>query len=1274
MYYQVMSNCVQNSVDDKFLAGTVRLLDEALLNPDLIRQGILPSASMPLPGVFVTVLLSFLKERPAQEVTTTYFSDESGLVDRLISLVFLALNQETDMGLIAYNSYCTIIEASLHSRGVWNAFIGHSTVGSLHGALLLSDQRPILRDSIAKTISSVCGGGLSPTSAITESDTAISFWNLISAILPQAVQQPGQSEQLFGLADYVFRKYDEQNRDEASLRSYLATWSSHLLNCDHQEKVGRDETNPVVIGFTKLLLSCVTSLKSFKKPLNAGSLIQKIWHKFLFVPKIVEVEDQPNIPVPVLDGNSRKELYDLVLALAEDQVSLGALLDLAGTLGIDNPNSNLQALCVDRTNEIRAPTGYVGLFNPRAICYMNSLITQLFMNVNFRKFLLSLHVTDPDRQQVLLHQTQKLFAEMQNSYRKSADPRDFAACVKAPEGTPIDISIQMDADEFYNLLFDQWESQMLVPSIKETFRSFYGGQTINQIKSKECEHVSERVESFFVVQCDVQGKQNLNESLQSFVEGDVMEGDNKYKCESCGGKLVDAVKRTCLKDVPDNLIFHLKRFDFDLVELRRAKINDQFEFPSVLDVSPFKVDHLSDPSKPLQEDIFELVGVLVHQGTSENGHYYSYIRERPSFTGNTPPWVEFNDRDVDAFDFSTLGYQAFGGSYDEQFQRQQKQFSAYMLFYQRRSAIVKDHEDYILTPQSGMAKVSVPADLQHNIELDNDSLIREYSLYDPNHTKFVRLLLANVRAINHGTCSENHKQEIQALHVVLEHLSQTLFRAKDVENFDETMMQLRRTMLSCTTCCHEALKWLSNQSSALANLLLHCIHAKVRSQTRALLIDSIQYLREKDPVAYGIEGTETDSESGSAMQNDGILVAISTSLWRVLQESYQTVRGWDDVYLTLCHLSDLGHVETSVLLDSNFLDWCLRILCMHAMESCRDPDLWRIVEKKKRIYNRLIEFVYRLLSKVDIHLPPIQKPAISRLDGYERNSCKFSLSRDEKVLLYHWHDETRALAFLDKMLEWYDHTKSEIYYPGEVLKVVLKSVDPRLQQHLFLTLQDGIAQLPLHFSDPYVRAALAYCEASSEPNYVQRIIETVWKYAVKYLDSGGEVNFRFMSGLLKIENEDIMQVKGENYFYQMSLRFAEKAAWALLFYDDEAIRKATQAHLEDLFTRHQDDENTTEEILKQKYRVVRWLANDFCDRIVYEYDRPAARSYIQPMVVSCQMLVGLLNKLYESEDPVLEVCKHAQDFNIIEKWQSDVVPRVQSWPVEDTTPVSTGGE
>jgi ubiquitin carboxyl-terminal hydrolase 34 len=253
--------------------------------------------------------------------------------------------------------------------------------------------------------------------------------------------------------------------------------------------------------------------------------------------------DSGKVSLPILESHTRQELYDLMLGLAEDRLTYDTLLQLAGEIENQETELVLDYTLVDRSLEIRSAAGYSGLFNPRAICYMNSLLTQLFMNINFRKFILSVDVREARGSQRLLFETQRLFTQMQNSYQRSVDPRAFASCLKNIDKTPIDIAIQMDADEFYNLLFDQWEAQLVQRAHKQTFRSFYGGQTLNQIKSKECDHVSERAEPFFAVQCDVKDKANLHDSLQAYVQGDVMEGDNKYKCESCGGKFVDAVKR-----------------------------------------------------------------------------------------------------------------------------------------------------------------------------------------------------------------------------------------------------------------------------------------------------------------------------------------------------------------------------------------------------------------------------------------------------------------------------------------------------------------------------------------------------------------------------------------------------------------------------------------------------------------------------------------------------------------------------------------------------------
>lgn len=107
---------------------------------------------------------------------------------------------------------------------------------------------------------------------------------------------------------------------------------------------------------------------------------------------------------------------------------------------------------------------------------------------------------------------------------RSKEPASFVNAIKTYDDTVIDIHNQMDVDEFYNLLFDRWEGQMRNADERAALRSFYGGQLVQQIKSKECEHISERLDSFSAIQCDIKGKTTLEESLQAYVDGEIMEG------------------------------------------------------------------------------------------------------------------------------------------------------------------------------------------------------------------------------------------------------------------------------------------------------------------------------------------------------------------------------------------------------------------------------------------------------------------------------------------------------------------------------------------------------------------------------------------------------------------------------------------------------------------------------------------------------------------------------------------------------------------------------
>ena len=57
---------------------------------------------------------------------------------------------------------------------------------------------------------------------------------------------------------------------------------------------------------------------------------------------------------------------------------------------------------------------------------------------------------------------------------------------------------------------------------------------------------------------------------------------------------------------------------------------------------------------------YQLIGVVVHTGTAEGGHYYSFIRDRSSPQGHDQ-WFLFNDAEVKPFDPAQIASECFGG-------------------------------------------------------------------------------------------------------------------------------------------------------------------------------------------------------------------------------------------------------------------------------------------------------------------------------------------------------------------------------------------------------------------------------------------------------------------------------------------------------------------------------------------------------------------------------------------------------------------------------------
>ena len=221
-----------------------------------------------------------------------------------------------------------------------------------------------------------------------------------------------------------------------------------------------------------------------------------------------------------------------------------------------------------------------------------------------------------------------------------------------------------DANEFFNRLFDKLESELAKSKDKRVLQRLFGGTNSNQVICKECGHISERIEPFFSLSLDVRNQRDIETSLSHMVEGEVLQGDNQYRCDQCKKK-VDAVRRCCIGHCPNYLVVHLKRFEFDFDAMQHVKVNDECKFPTELSLSSFcKAGLAAAAPDPDLHAEYSLAGVLVHTGMANSGHYYSFIKERRAGTtesGVAGRWMHFNDTLVEPFDPRDIPKCCYGG-------------------------------------------------------------------------------------------------------------------------------------------------------------------------------------------------------------------------------------------------------------------------------------------------------------------------------------------------------------------------------------------------------------------------------------------------------------------------------------------------------------------------------------------------------------------------------------------------------------------------------------
>ncbi|KAJ5591634.1 uncharacterized protein N7459_002003 [Penicillium hispanicum] len=1156
------------------------------------------------------LLLSLAAYHPEDD-DSVLIEDANPVVRRLLEITETSRFDSTTLSTtprfykVICGAFAVLMEGSMRDYKFWAAVKQEIQFDRLIRSLLLEESHQIIRNEILERVKMICAPSKFPKQAedykegrqLTATaeypariDMLATIWSAIVQNIPKTSEYAAQSAEFFKVTLWVFRSVAEISPRDVIFGRYLKDWSEVMFRRRTEEFVGREPVDEMILGFALLLELCLDLADSAGVELDTFDLAEQILTTYLFPDLSPETDDLLSPQVPVMHSMTRQKLYSIINLLCKRNdanlfQTMEILDDLVPREYTYGPNWSH-----DRSKMIRAPEGYAGLKNLSNTCYLNSLMTQLFMNVEFRDFMLKLRIVDPDSSQKLLDETQKLFAWMQNTWTKSVDPQHFVESIRTYDNEAIDVTIQMDVDEFYNLLFDRWEAQVVDPEDKKRFRLFYGGQLVQQIKSKECSHISERLEPFSAIQCDIKGKASLEESLQAYVEGEIMQGDNKYSCTACG-RHVDAVKRACLKDVPDNLIFHLKRFDFDMVTMTRSKINDEFQFPDRIDMTPYNVEYLSDPHAAVDSDIFELVGVLVHTGTAESGHYYSYVRERPS-SGAEPSWVEFNDSDVSRFDPSTIADQCFGASGDYRHTmagvKVSKVWNAYMLFYQRVSMMDRSKEAYKPMKPDRPVHVAVPAPLANFITMENEVFIRTYCLLDPSYADFVQGLLERVKDVS----SESpHSSQLQTMFidVGMETLEQLCARTKDHTGLGGIFGAIYLSTTTNPQLALQTLKWLCNRQTSVRNLLLRTTAQEIRQKMIYLVVGSVKKIQTvlNDP---NLDKNERHLWQYRYEPTLDRIVDMLEDLWPSLQSA---PRAWEDYFDFLVRLAETDVDVVGVLLENEMFIKCLEIIWLDPEDrkNLRGlyPNYCRLLDKGREFnYKKMMDLCEIFFKNVDLTLAPVPDNKARPLSS----SGKYPLSVTESNFIWPLEEEG-GITVLMKILQ---HEKFGRHPASRKIFACFVDAEPQAGalKDIIKTLQIGLRFSPAEVSIPFLQASFKFCTQCHEESSIADMIRYVAKGVESINNSAGLDHLSFFTELCTAENERLKL--RSDWFTAMVQETIPDFAPTLLIDTEKIVRQGTLEVLKKLIL-VDDSEDISEEMRSRCVDICRNLTQSCIDRI-----------------------------------------------------------------------------
>ncbi|XP_014240200.1 probable ubiquitin carboxyl-terminal hydrolase FAF-X [Cimex lectularius] len=577
---------------------------------------------------------------------------------------------------------------------------------------------------------------------------------------------------------------------------------------EHVKETGHTGVEEAVLdghlGIAKELFAFVSPEKKFLFGSDENTncnLIQELVEDFIFpaskmmlhLKKTGELIQDQAVPVcntPITLSSA----FELLVALCDNCVpNMKVLVTMLTDMFYSDSDDGLQEWDYLPPIGPRPISGFVGLKNAGATCYMNSVLQQLYMVSSIRQGLLAaegatfdiedfynnytesiINISSEHEEKAsleesrkeynigILKQVQAIFGHLAYSKLQYYIPKGLWKHFKL-QGEPVNLREQQDAVEFFMSLVESIDDALKALGQEQIMSKILGGSYSDQKICKGCPHRYSKEEPFSVISVDIRNQSTLQDSLEQYVKGELLEGADAYHCDKCNKKVV-TVKRLCVKKLPPILTIQLKRFEYDYERVCAIKFNDYFEFPRVLDMEPYTVSGLAKIEGEVDCDYnecpkdvstkYHLSGIVVHSGQASGGHYYSYILHK--LKDGTSKWYKFDDGEVTECkmeDDEEMKSQCFGGEYMGEvfdhmlkrmtYRRQKRWWNAYMLYYTRQDGdeetLVKSINQLSLC-DSKHGLMKMPVAIERSVRRQNISFMHTRNQFSAEYFQFMRRL------------------------------------------------------------------------------------------------------------------------------------------------------------------------------------------------------------------------------------------------------------------------------------------------------------------------------------------------------------------------------------------------------------------------------------------------------------------------------------------------------------------------------------------------------